>query len=269
MAPGLIRASADGRLFALRNGVGGEPHSCTTIALRGRRATVYPAYLSPSLLSPAPDGHVIYAFNGIYTPQLELSFPTPALRYNWTPFLPAEQGDFFMRLDARDGAGAISFYAPDGRMPFAQLKGVEGVRGEDISHGKPSDRLAHDKRVHLIPDAKLLVSIPESNDRLVLYRFDLEAELVRTGKPYLYVGSQPPLFARKGQTWSYKPAVRSSAGGVKLKLADGPPGMALKEGVLTWAVPSAFAEEEVRVLLTVENQAGGASLHPFTVRVGP
>jgi len=31
--------------------------------------------------------------------------------------------------------------------------------------------LTFDKRVHLIPDARLIITIPTTNDRLILYRY--------------------------------------------------------------------------------------------------
>ena len=40
-----------------------------------------------------------------------------------------------------------------------------------------------DKRYHLIPQAKLLITIPLSNDRLVLRRIDLKVEVGKADEP--------------------------------------------------------------------------------------
>ena len=54
-----------------------------------------------------------------------------------------------------------------------------------------------DRRIFLIPSAKVLITIPETNDRLVLHRFDLDAALDKSGVDYLFVMSEPPSGARK------------------------------------------------------------------------
>ena len=63
-----------------------------------------------------------------------------------------------------------------------------------------------DKRLHFLPDHKLLVTIPEAGDRLVLYRFDVAEALEKSGIDYLFVTSQPPTAAQRPSGAKHTPA---------------------------------------------------------------
>ena len=56
-------------------------------------------------------------------------------------------------------SGNVSFPANRGRRPVPAL-------------GAETSELTVDKRLHLIPEGKVLIVIPDSNDRLVLHRLD-------------------------------------------------------------------------------------------------
>ena len=55
-----------------------------------------------------------------------------------------------------------------------------------------------DKRFHLVPQAGLLITIPNSHDRLVLRRLDLDEALNRAGRDYLVVASLRSVNASPG-----------------------------------------------------------------------
>src|SRR5439155_22149822 len=91
-------------------------------------------------------------------------------------------------------------------------------------------------RVFLVPDAKALVVLTGSADKVVMHRLDVD-ELVRaSGTEVLAVTSRPDP-ATRGRPFAYAPKVLSKAGGVRLKLDAGPDGMKLDGDRLTWAVP--------------------------------
>jgi hypothetical protein len=98
-------------------------------------------------------------------------------------YVPAHHSDYYLYL----GPGpSINFNRPGNRertpprgvavyklgveKPVLSLEGIE-VPNPDESKNKSDFTL--DKRFHLIPEAKVLIVIPPSNDRLILHRVDL------------------------------------------------------------------------------------------------
>jgi hypothetical protein len=270
-----LRASADGTLFTLRDGVGGEPHTVRTLSRRGGATAAQQSWgFSGSVLAPSPDGRFVYSASGVFTRELRPLFGKPKNGTLTRPFIPAVHGNFFMRLEPRDWdklGGNLSFFLEGQERPLARLDGVEGVAAERIAYGQLRDTLTHDQRVFFIPDAKLVVTIPASNDRLILYRFDIEAAMEKSGIDYLVVTSRPPDTAVRGAEYRYALRVKAKKGGVKYRLDSGPEGMKVAaDGRLGWAVPAEFGEAEVSVILTVSDAAGQEIFHTFRVAVvGP
>jgi hypothetical protein len=267
-----LRASADGTLFTMRNGVGGEPHTVTAVSRRGGELAAQESWgFGGSVLAPGPDGRFVYTASGVFTRELRPLFGKPKGGTLDRPFIPAVHGHYFMRLEPRAWdklGGDLSFFLEGQERPLARLDGVEGVAGEYISYGQLRDKLTHDHRVFFIPDAKLVVTIPTSSDRLILYRFDIEEAMEKSGIDYLVVTSRPPATAVRGAAFVYPLAVKAKKGGVKYALDSGPEGMKVTpDGRLTWAVPADFAEAQVDVILTVSDAAGQEILHTFRVAV--
>lgn len=268
-----LRASADGTLFTLRPGIGGEPHEVFSISVHGRQATARHAWLHASILRPSDAGRVIYAPDGIYNADFQFLFPKPRPdREDMSkPFLPATQGNYFLRIQpgAPNEAGSVYLFLPGNDRSIAKLDGVEGLFHEDVHYGKSEQPLAHDKRVHLIADAKILVTIPTSRDQLFVYRFDLDKLIEASGVDYLFVTSAPPSTAAKGLAYDYQIVVKSKKGGVKYKLDAGPEGMAITpDGRLRWKVPADFGEKAVDVIISVNDASGQEVLHSFKVSTG-
>jgi len=252
----------------MRNGVGGEPHTVTTITLQGENtAAVHQSWgFGGSVATPSPDGRFIYSATAVFSGELEPVYPKMPPQSFAKPYLPSAHGNYFMRLDYKDwdkfGGTLVFFLGGTDR----QLANVEGVSNEQIAYGGNRDKLTPDQRVFFIPDAKLVVTIPGTNDRLILHRFDVDQELEKSGIDYLLVTSQPVVQAVKGQPYRYDLAVKSKKGGVKCKLESGPAGMKVTpDGKLTWEVPRDFADAEVAVILTVSDATGQEIFHNFTL----
>src|SRR5262249_15846862 len=131
-----------------------------------------------------------------------------------------------------------------------------------------NERLPLDRRVYLVPQAKALITIPLSADKLVVHRFDLDEALEKSGIDYLLVTSPPQTLPERGGTYSYTPVVKSKKGGVKMKLESGPDGMKLVDGNrLQWVVPADFADREVTVLLSIGDATGQEIFHTYKVQV--
>lgn len=274
-----VRASADGRVFGMWRAHVFSPSGIQTLVLTGKQLRGYYEHDSAGHVVPGPDGKFVYTARGTFTTQLKRL--GEAGRGGGPYCLPAHHGNFYLvldsgerRFDRKDFAGGpapgeprqrvMVHLAGDGR-PLVTLDDIELPRGTD-----PGDRedFSTDRRVHFIPAAKLIVTVPETNDRLVLHRFDLDEALEKSGVDYLFVASQPPAFARKGAALAYQVQVRSKRGGAQCRLESGPPGMSVSPaGALRWDVPADFAGGEVDVLVGVGDRSGQEVFHTFTLEV--
>jgi hypothetical protein len=160
-----LRASADGHLFTCEPQPGAGVESCVW-APAGLLRCAGGAGDRPV---PGPDGRVIYTAQGRLTPNLDALDRGPPGR-----LVPAVHGPYVLSLVAPpDGANPdVSVYRDDGGPPVKALGGVEGA-AENVQ-GEPPVALPLDRRLFLIPEAKLLVVIPPSLDRLIVRRCDLE-----------------------------------------------------------------------------------------------
>lgn len=258
-----VRASADGTVFGMRN--------CTVVFEAEKSVAVHEGGVGGLVQAPSPTGRFVYAAEAVYGNQLGLVHPKPPPQSFARPFVPATHGSFYMRLDFKrwgQFGGSLAFFLEGSERPFARLDDVDGVSNEQIMNGKNQDKLTPDRRVFFVPGAKLVVSIPAGESRLVLRRFDAEKELDKAGIDYLLVTSRPPTRAVRGEAYRYEMVVKSRKGGVRCTLDSGPPGMkATAEGKLTWDVPKDFAEAAAVVIVTVNDASGQEVFHTFTVRV--
>jgi hypothetical protein len=278
VAPRLVRASADGSTFTLREGVGGEPHTVGVLHLRGLRADYVSTWnFASSLLAPSADGQFIYTSGGIYTSALQ---PVSAKDRRLAPsVLPAHAGNYFIQLEVKgdrfeidlkaETKGDLAIFFPRAEVPFARLTDLDGICRENVNYGSVRDSLTHDKRILFIAAAHLIVSIPRTNDQLILHRFDPDKALEKSDLDYLFVTSEPKQFAVKGTEYRYPLIVKSKKGGVTYKLESGPKGMELgKDGVLKWAVPADFADADTDVIISVGDSAKQEVFHNFKLNVG-
>src|SRR5205823_704294 len=153
---------------------------------------------------PGPDGAVVYTTTGCYTANLKQLSGAGARR------LPAHHGPYYLSLPGGP-KGTVRVHLAGDNRPFVAVDGIEGADGRDTS-GLPVD-----KRVHLIPDARVLVTISASRDRLTLRRLDVARALERSGVEHLVVVSRPPEAAKRGGNYAGRLVVRSSTGGIQCK----------------------------------------------------
>jgi hypothetical protein len=216
---------------------------------------------------PSFDGRVVCTSEGAFMPGGMLA--NSNLRHAWC--LPAVGGNFYV-------AFRFTNAVPRGS-PLPAEASVRLIGNNRISFPLPplknlhprdpeTDSLTLMKRLHVIPQANLIVAIALTCDRLILREFDVEAELDRAGVPYLFVNSVPIPGAQRGTLYEYQIDVRSRDGGVHLTLDSGPAGMALStDGKLTWPVPAAFRAGETPVIVRVQDVSGQQIFHAFHVRV--
>jgi hypothetical protein len=263
------RASAGGRVFSLNGRNPRTQPEMRTLVLRGDKAERHINSDHRNVHGiPTPAGDLVCAPTGLFTPELRLS----RKRADGDPeyLFPACQGNVCVQLFLRDrspGTGSLAFRLPFDDRALARLEDVEGIWFNRGASGSSPD-LTFDKRIIYIPEAQLLITVPMTDDRLVLRRFDLDETLEKSGLDYLFVTSVPPGIAGRGEEYRYTLSVKAKKPGVKVRLDAGPPGMKVSEaGELTWAVPADFKSAEAEVSLTVSDSTGQEVPHAFKVAV--
>jgi hypothetical protein len=239
------RASDDGDVLSL---YGANGTAAVRFPAEGEPEIVnFAGVTPPPRVAPAPDGSVFYASHGVYLRD-GTRLKTPSLR---TYAIPADQGSgLYLRLPQnRDGrfedAPEVCF--ADTRTAAGTLAGVEipGALRVDEPNGM---RVATDQRFHLWPAAGLVAVLPPSNGIIELSKVDVADVLKQSGrKDYIVFGSDPPRSAAVGKPWKYSPEVWAPRE-ANLTLVDGPRGMTLRNGELTWA-PTDRGDAPVEVLL--------------------
>jgi hypothetical protein len=188
--------------------------------------------------------------------------------------LPAVRGSYYFAVSMRSGAAAprrrtythLSLRRLEADRVAATRSDLElpVLVGEVQPTPFP---LTLDKRIWLIPEARLLVVIAQENDRLILQRLDPDAEAEEAGLDYLRLTSLSPPAAVRGKTWRFPLAGKSRRGGNQVRLEAGPVGMDLApEGALTWEVP-ADSPTPVEVTLRLRDGTGQEVVERLTVPV--
>ena len=266
-----FRASAAGTVFGVWC-TSHSPQGIGALVFEGRTLHSYYEHNSALFVIPGPDGRVLHTGAGLYTNQVK------RLEANATErCVPAHHGGYHLRFRPGDPLAGrfgrpqgqpvpqgVTLYMAGNDRPLLTVPDVEVPSGND--HWARND-FTSDKRLHLIPAAKLLVTIPETNDKLVLHRFDLDAALDKAGIDFLFVTSQPPPRAKRGDWFNYRIAVKSKKGGVKYKLETGPDGMHVSDaGLVRWKVPAA-EPAEADVIIGISDRSGQEVFHTFKVRL--
>jgi len=102
----------------------------------------------------------------------------------------------------------------------------------------------------------------------VLYKFDADAALEKSGLDYLIITSQPPAEVKAGTTFTYPIKIKAKDKKVTFRLDNGPNGMAVSAtGVVTWPAPADASEGKQEVILTVRTETGQEVFHIFAVQV--
>ena len=113
-----------------------------------------------------------------------------------------------------------------------------------------------DQRVFFLPTANLLITLPTTNDEIVLRKLSIVDILQKSSIDYLFVESVPARAIATGETFTYDIATRSARGKVVF-LSTAAPNMKLKRNRLTWKVPA----EPTSVILTLTDASGQEVFH--------
>jgi hypothetical protein len=190
-----VRSSPDGKGTGIWSS-SVSPSGVTWIRWDGQIARSSYYHSSNGHIIPGRGGKVLFTGQGMYTEIAMIAHQGKT--YPGTDaagrYLPAYDPAYYVYL----GTGP-TFNNPNPRSAFVihkfgmdrpvlSLSGIDvpndqGGMGRPVFRPGPNQQAAApsdftlDKRFHLIPQAKLLIVIPPSNDQLVLHRVDLEAAL--------------------------------------------------------------------------------------------
>jgi uncharacterized protein (TIGR03067 family) len=262
-----LRASANGKVFSVYH-TDGSPQEIQTMVLEGNRVKINYGSGVLGHGDPSPDGKFLYTARGVYSQQVQAL--GQANQFN--PYLiPSVQGPYYLSIDMNKvgitstAKLALGVHLAGASQPLATLPGLglpEGMSGWD------RDAFQSDRRFHFIPDARLLIIIPSTNDKLVLHKLDMDKVLEKSGTDYLFVSSRPVESVGKTGAYRYQVAAKSSKGGLTYKLEAAPKGMEIsKDGLITWTVPADFKDADALVILNIGDSLGKQVMQTFNVTI--
>lgn len=267
-----LRASPAGTVFTSWSL--GTP---TVISLRGGTATVSSGPRDAAPPVPGPGG-LIYSPRGIYTRQMWSADPSPILDRSRI-VVPAEHGTLYLDMsvptEPRRPISRERNATPQGRLRVTIASAWNGqpmVTVPDIGLRNVDTKLAaifpekvlpgYHGRTFFMPDAGQIVHIPPGEDHLVVTRFDLFQSLKNVQTSYVEITNRPPP-VEPGRRFVFEPTVRSHDGKATVAgLAEGPNGMTLVDGKLTWNVPVDLAQP-VLVRLIISGMPGKPINYPL------
>jgi hypothetical protein len=282
---GEFRSSPGGNLFGLAGG------GLATLSPRGGRLGFYRENNETSygyrFVAPGADGVTVFtglmgrldAFGNVISGPPD---PSP-IPHPWTmnrPWglltVPSASPSFFLVLGANPFS-AFRSYEPKDAVTASIHAAGDGARLLTIPAlgemtGFPlekwfSERITVDNRFHFIPAAKLLITIPPSNDRLVLRRVDIDAAIGRVTDAILIL-SPPVINAYAGQPLHARIQATSAKGDVQFTLVEGPKGLSVSlGGQISWPVPEQPQGVGAKVVLTLRDPAGRSRSHEVVLRV--
>lgn len=278
----LYWAGADGRIFGA-TGNYGQPSGVATLVIEGGKVRTHRQHWGAIYVQPGPDArHICTCGDGVLTDRVETAADAVFSRQNGQidyTFVPAHHGPYYLHLHLKTGLRnltgtginkddpewGVSVYLLGEKRPIAQRG---DVRVPTYGEFGALRGLGIERCVHLVPRANLIAVVPASRDRLLLYPFDVEEALEKSGAKFLLVTSQPPASVKRGQALTYQMTGKAKGGGLTFKLESGPTGMTVTpQGQLSWPVPADFAEKEADVIVTARAAGGQEAFHTFTVSV--
>eukprot|EP00752_Nemacystus_decipiens_P015699 g14012.t1 len=186
--------------------------------------------------------------------------------------VPSITGRYFLSMpEARTSSSRSSSEKQSAKLyMFGDNRPLVTIPDLEVSSGNGNygRGIGWEKRIHFVPDAKVIATIPHTNDRIILRKFDIDQALNESGVDYLIVDSMAPGEAKIGATYSYEVKVKSKRGGVKYSLDTGPEGMRISSrGLITWRVPRSVKEESHKVIASISDASGQSIFHTFSIEV--
>lgn len=145
----------------------------------------------------------------------------------------------------------------------APLREREGA-GERLLYD--ADSVSLDRRIQFRPGAKQLITVPVSNDRVMIRRFDLEEALRSTGQGFVFVTQMPKATASTLEPYVSRMAAVGS-GPITFRPVHVPEGLKVTAtGDIVWQPADAVLGHTVGVTIDVECNGAKTTVH-FPIEV--
>lgn len=270
-----LRASPGGTLFGSWC-VSHGPSGLQTIAIEGRTVRLGYEHNALGHVVPGADGRTIFTGTG----ERRNADGNPFERVNGRSpspesLIPSTDPNYYLAVAgiSRGGGQTSGSVSATVRLTsngaeLATARGLDEMADAAGGSAGVADGMTLDRRFHFIPAASLLVTVPPSNDRLVLRRLSLDEGIARPTTPVLVVTSPSDLPARRGQKLRHQIQVRSSPGGATFDLSLGPDGLSVSpDGLMTWQVPLGAEPKEYEAIVTVGDVSGKQIFHTVRIKV--
>ena len=255
-----ISVSADGRtMMGWIDSGSGATHSMMRID--GNRTTLsrgQGGLYGDHWVQPNSDNSLVLTNGGaLYTPDLKRISADWLSGHN---LHPTEDPRLFIATRGTGNKSEILICTSADRRVIYTHKGLSEMPGLKAIAGEP--------RVRYLSNAHALLTLPDTNDRIVARKLDLMQALEASEQKYLFVLSFPRAAAVPGMRYRYPLEVKSKLGGLSYTLESGPEGMMISdEGVVQWNVPVNMAGKSVPVIITVKDRDGRETFHSFDLKV--
>jgi hypothetical protein len=273
-----IRASAAGDLFGIWH-TDSSPSGFQTLAVHGNALAGIYNHDSLDHLAPGPDGQTMFTGRGgvlnVQGKPVRGGDARPPTSSELT--VPSVDGAYYLSVSGLGSSAAtnasarttVSIHSTSDGMRLLSISDLNEMDGAKLNESWLQDDFTVEKRFHFVPAANLLVTVPFTNDRLVLRRLDIRKAMDKIGGDYLVVTSPSVLHARAGKSFSHQIEALSKAGGIRYTVAQGPDGLTVSPtGMLAWRPPKRQASDEiVTAVLTVADSSGTERFHTLTIRV--
>lgn len=124
------------------------------------------------------------------------------------------------------------------------------------------------RRIHVMPQLNVVITIPESNDRLILRPFDFDSAIKKEGENFLFVSSTPKHYGVALQKYYYPIEVRTNSDSVKFAVLSGPVGLTVSgDGGVSWSPPPNQRGKTHKVVIRIEDGNGLNRMHSFPLSV--
>jgi hypothetical protein len=172
-----VRAAMNGRAFGLWK-TSTRPSGMHTLVLTPDGPVAHHRHEDPAHVVPGPDGHMTFTSLGCF----RTDSPPTGTRWQKDFCLPARQGDYYFRVAPvplnliPDPGSRLTIYRLGNPNPVLQVPDFDAGLGEIHDqqqlrlNPRHRDYALYDRRLHLFPEARLLVVLPHGNDSIVWRR---------------------------------------------------------------------------------------------------
>jgi len=264
-----LRASADGKVFGAW-GFAGSPTGVLVASFADRFLTPRYEHTSMGHVVPTSDGmHLLTESGGVLNQSLSGIEPFSGRQ---AVLFPSSHPMIYLSLLGRR--------AGEDQTQSQNTKGIVRMIGAEASLAslpptglEPPDTSGRysgpnlDKRLHLDVEAGILVSIPFSDDKVLVQPFDLHAELKKTATDYLVATAPKKTMFEPGVIYQNKIQVETNRPNIGYRLLSGPKGMEISPtGVLVWKVPGLYQPNIVDVILSITSDGNHQTYVAFKLK---